>query len=381
MSAAPRQPAGSDEVAVRAPCRILIMAGGTGGHVYPALAVADCLREQRHEVCWLGTQRGIEARVVPAAGYPVEWVHVTGLRGKSWLTWIAAPLRLVRALTEAMLALRRRRPQVVLGMGGFVTGPGGVAAWLLGVPLLVHEQNAVAGLSNRLLSHLARGVFEAFPHTFAPEREAVLIGNPVRAAIARIAPPQGRLAGREGAVRLLVLGGSLGARSLNLTLPAALARLAPAQRPEVRHQAGQRGLDEATAAYREHAVEAEVSAFIEDMAEAYAWADLVVCRAGALTVAEVTAAGLGAILVPYPHAVDDHQTHNGRAMVDAGAALMIRDDALQPARLAATLAPLLADRSRLLTMACRARSLAQPGATEALARACTEAAAARGGRR
>ncbi len=355
-------------------CRVMIMAGGTGGHVYPALAVANWLREHQHEVVWLGTRAGIEARVVPEAGYPVEWIHVTGLRGKSLATWLAAPVRLLRALLEAWVAVRRQRPHVVLGMGGFVTGPGGVAAWLSRIPLLVHEQNAIAGLSNRLLSHLATQVYEAFPGSFKPARQAQLLGNPVREDIEALEEPAQRLATHRPPPRLLVLGGSLGARTLNLTVPAALARLPSAQRPAVRHQAGARGLEQARAAYQEHKVEVELTPFIEDMAEAYGWADLVLCRAGALTIAEVTSAGVGAILVPYPYAVDDHQAHNGRAMVDAGAALMLRDDALEADALARLLDELFTDPQRLHQMAERARALAYRGATRALAVACLDAA-------
>ncbi|MEO0422061.1 MAG: undecaprenyldiphospho-muramoylpentapeptide beta-N-acetylglucosaminyltransferase [Pseudomonadota bacterium] len=358
--------------------RVMIMAGGTGGHVYPALAVANWLREHRHEVVWLGTRAGIEARVVPAAGFPIEWVHVSGLRGKSLSTWLTAPVRLVRALLEAWSAVRRRRPHVVLGMGGFVTGPGGVAAWLLRIPLLVHEQNAIAGLSNRLLAHVAMQAFEAFPGSFKPARAAQLLGNPVRDDIEALAPPGERLAGRANPRRMLVLGGSLGARTLNLMVPAALALLPPERRPLVRHQSGARGLEQAQAAYAEHAVDGEVTPFIEDMAEAYGWADLVLCRAGALTIAEVTATGVAAILVPYPFAVDDHQAHNGRAMVDAGAALMVRDDAVDGPSLAKLLGELFADPQRLEQMAERSRALAYRGATRALAMACVDAAERRG---
>ncbi|MEM9383630.1 MAG: undecaprenyldiphospho-muramoylpentapeptide beta-N-acetylglucosaminyltransferase [Pseudomonadota bacterium] len=354
--------------------RVMIMAGGTGGHVYPALAVAKWLRERRHEVVWLGTRAGIEARVVPAAGFPVEWVNVSGLRGKSLTTWLTAPVRLVRALIEAWSAVRRQRPHVMLGMGGFVTGPGGMAAWLSRVPLLVHEQNAIAGLSNRLLAHLASKAFEAFPGSFKPAHAAQLLGNPVREDIEALAPPAARFAGRTLPRRLLVLGGSLGARTLNLMVPAALGLLAPEQRPDVRHQSGPRGLEQTQAAYAAHGVEGEVTPFIEDMAQAYAWADLVLCRAGALTIAEVTATGLAAILVPYPFAVDDHQAHNGRAMVDAGAALMVRDDAVDGPSLAQLLGELLADSSRLEQMAERSRALAYRGATRALAMACLDAA-------
>jgi UDP-N-acetylglucosamine--N-acetylmuramyl-(pentapeptide) pyrophosphoryl-undecaprenol N-acetylglucosamine transferase len=360
---------------------VLIMAGGTGGHVYPALAVAAWLRDRDHEVVWLGTARGIEARVIPAAGIPLDFLHVAGLRGKSWQAWLAAPLRLTRALAEAIGVLRRRRPDVVLGMGGFVTGPGGVAARLMRVPLVIHEQNAIAGLSNRLLSRVATRVYEAFPGSFRRGGRAVYIGNPVRREIESLDAPVARFAGRDGAPRLLVLGGSQGARSLNLVVPAALAALPPALRPTVLHQAGARGVEEAREAYRSNQVSGDVQPFIEDMADAYADADLVICRAGALTIAELTAAGVGAVLVPYPHAVDDHQTHNGRPMVDAGAAIMIQQHDLDADRLAGVLEGLLGDRTRLAQMAERARSLAAAGAAAVLGDACLELAAGHGDRR
>jgi UDP-N-acetylglucosamine--N-acetylmuramyl-(pentapeptide) pyrophosphoryl-undecaprenol N-acetylglucosamine transferase len=291
---------------------VLIMAGGTGGHVFPALAVARLLRERQCEVTWVGTQRGIEARVVPANGFTIEWLSVAGLRGKGILTLLLAPLRLGIALAQALAILRRRRPAVVLGVGGFVTGPGGVAAWLLHRPLVIHEQNAIAGLTNRLLSRLARVVLEGFPNSFPPRARPQCVGNPVRREITALAPPEERLARRGDAVRLLIFGGSLGAARLNDSVPRALAAFAPVARPQVWHQAGERGHAQALETYTRAGVTARVDAFIDDMAAAYAWADLVICRAGALTVSELAAVGLGAILVPFPAAVDDHQTHNAR---------------------------------------------------------------------
>jgi UDP-N-acetylglucosamine--N-acetylmuramyl-(pentapeptide) pyrophosphoryl-undecaprenol N-acetylglucosamine transferase len=356
---------------------VMIMAGGTGGHVYPALSVAAWLRERRHRVVWLGTARGIEARLVPQAGYPLETLAVTGLRGKSLATWLAAPFKLMRSLGQALVTLRRHRPDVVLGMGGFVTGPGGLAAWLTRTPLLIHEQNAIAGLSNRLLSRLACRVFEAFPHSFPDAVRAVFIGNPVRSQIEDLPAPGLRFENRRGQARLLVLGGSQGAKALNEGVPAALATLPEQLRPSVLHQAGARGLELARNAYEKHEVVGEVVPFIDDMAGAYAQADLVICRAGALTIAELTAAGVGAVLVPYPHAVDDHQTHNGRALVDAGAALMVQETAMEPSRLGTTLGALLTDRVDLQRMAERSRALARPGVTAVLGEACLEAARTR----
>jgi len=355
---------------------VLIMAGGTGGHVFPALALARLLRAGSREVIWLGTRRGLEARVVPAENIPVEWLSVGGLRGKGIATLLAAPWQLLRALWQALSVMRRHRPTVVVGMGGFVTGPGGLAAWLCRRPLLIHEQNAIAGYSNRCLAPLAREVLTAFPSAFSGLPKARLIGNPVRRDIAALPAPAQRLAGRSGAIRLLVVGGSLGAMRLNNTMPRALAMLAAdaaAPRFEVRHQTGDKHLDATRAAYAQAGVEADVSAFITDMADALSWADLVVCRAGALTIAELAAAGVASVLVPYPHAVDDHQTHNARFLVDAGAGRLLADAALTPQLLAQELRSLGADRTALLRMAESARRVARPGAAQQLLEACLAA--------
>ncbi|MFA7592583.1 MAG: undecaprenyldiphospho-muramoylpentapeptide beta-N-acetylglucosaminyltransferase [Thiohalobacteraceae bacterium] len=349
---------------------ILIMAGGTGGHVFPALAVAEELRSAGHPVVWLGTQAGLEARVVPAAGLPMAWVRVRGLRGKGFLHALTAPFMLLGALLQAGGILRRLRPRAVLGMGGFVTGPGGFMAWLLRRPLLIHEQNSIAGLTNRLLAPLATRVMEAFPGSLPARLRPLATGNPVRGAITRIAPPAARFAGRAGPMRLLVLGGSLGAQALNDLLPQALARSAAALRPQVRHQAGVRNLDSARASYARAGVTAEVVPFIEDMAEAYAWADLVVCRAGALTIAELTAVGVAAILVPYPYAVDDHQTGNARYLVDAGAAMLIPEPELEATTLAGVIADFARDPERRLRMAAAARALARTDAARVVAQEC-----------
>ncbi len=353
---------------------VLIMAGGTGGHVFPALAVARLLRERKCSVIWVGTRRGLEARVIPADAFPIEWLTIAGLRGKGMLAWLAAPFRLLRALLQAMAIVRRCRPAVVLGAGGFVTGPGGVAAWLMRKPLVIHEQNAIAGLTNRLLARLAVQVLEGFPGSFPPGVKARCVGNPVRREIAGVAAPEQRFAGRSGAVRLLVVGGSLGAARLNTSVPAALKLLMPQLAFDVRHQAGERGHQAALQAYAAQGVTGRVTPFIEDMAEAYSWADLVVCRAGALTVAELAAAGVGAVLVPFPAAVDDHQTHNARYLTDAGAAVLIADRDLEPRRLADELARLCVDRAQLLSMAQRARSRAVPNAAETLAQVVLDAA-------
>jgi UDP-N-acetylglucosamine--N-acetylmuramyl-(pentapeptide) pyrophosphoryl-undecaprenol N-acetylglucosamine transferase len=349
---------------------VLIMAGGTGGHVFPALALARLLRERCCEVVWLGTRRGLEARIVPAERIAIEWLSIGGLRGKSVLTWLAAPFRLARALLQALAVMRRHRPLVVVGLGGFVTGPGGVAAWLTRRPLLIHEQNAIAGFTNRCLARLSREVLEAFPGSFGGHIKARAIGNPVRADISAVAPPAIRFASRSGALRLLVLGGSQGATRLNAVVPLALARLKDALAVETRHQAGPRWIDAARASYAQAAVDATVVPFIEDMAAAYAWADLVICRAGALTISELAAAGVGAILVPFPAAVDDHQSANAAYLVRAGAAVLIAEAELSVERLAEELGRLCAGRGKLLTMAESARLLARPRAAEELAQSC-----------
>ena len=353
---------------------ILIMAGGTGGHVFPALALARLLRERCCEVVWLGTRRGLEARVIPAERFAMEWLSIGGLRGKSALTWLAAPFRLARAVLQALAVMRRHRPLVVVGLGGFVTGPGGVAAWLTRRPLLIHEQNAIAGFTNRCLARLAREVLEAFPGSFGGDIKARAIGNPVRADITAVAPPATRFAERSGALRLLVLGGSQGAARLNAVVPFALARLTHDLAFDTRHQAGPRWLDAARQSYANAGVAATITPFIEDMAAAYAWADLVICRAGALTISELAAAGVAAILVPFPAAVDDHQTANAAFLVRAGAAVLIAERDLSVERLADELARLCAGRTKLLAMAERARLLARPRAAEELALSCLQLA-------
>jgi len=352
------------------------MAGGTGGHVFPALAVAGLLREQGMEVFWIGARRGLEARLVPASGFPIEWVNIKGLRGKGLRQVLAAPFKLSVALCQVAGILRRRRPDLVLGMGGFTSGPGGLMAGLLGIPLVIQEQNRAPGLTNRWLSHIAARVFEAFPGSFPAGRGAVTCGNPVRPEILALPPPEERLAARSGPGHLLVVGGSLGAGILNETVAGAVATLPLEQRPRIRHQAGERTLEAARAAFRDAGVAGEVTPFITDMAEAYAWADLVVCRAGALTVSELAAAGVGSILVPYPYAVDDHQTGNARFLADVDAARLLPQPELSTASLGTALAALLGDRSRLIAMARAARGRSEPDAAARIARACWEVSGA-----
>lgn len=353
----------------------MIMAGGTGGHVFPALALATALRDAACEVVWLGTRRGIEARLVPAAGIPVEWIAIGGLRGKGLVTLLAAPFALLRALWQSLRAMWRYRPAVVVGLGGYVTGPGGIAARLAGRPLVIHEQNAIAGFTNRVLARFATRVFEGFGGAFAARIASKPAGNPVRREFFELPEPARRYASHTGPLRLLVIGGSQGAARLNALLPQALAKLSGVI---VRHQCGEKNLAATRSAYLAAGIDLEagdaasitVSAFIDDIAAAYGWADLVVCRAGALTVAEIAAAGVAAVLVPFPAAVDDHQTANARFLVDRGAARLLDERGLDAETLARELGGLLADRNTLCAMALKARELARPSATRDLAAEC-----------
>lgn len=352
---------------------VLVMAGGTGGHVFPALAVAECLRARGMSVHWLGTRRGIESRVVPAAGFPIHFIEISGLRGKRMGDLLMAPLRVLRALWQSLRVMRALSPGVVLGMGGFVAGPGGIAAWLMRRPVVIHEQNAVAGTTNRLLAHVASAVLSGYPQVRYLPR-AQWTGNPVRAAIAQVPAPAERWQTSRSRLNLLVLGGSLGAQAINQTVPAALALLPATSRPAVRHQCGRDHEQTTRALYSDQAVIAEVVPFIDDMARAYAWADLVICRAGALTIAELAAVGVGALIVPLPQAIDDHQTANARWFCDAGAGRLLPQKSLTPSALSALLASLMDDRAMLLDWAEAARGMGRPDATEAVARRCLEVA-------
>lgn len=355
---------------------VVIMAGGTGGHIFPGLAVAEVLRAQKQAVIWLGTRRGLEARLVPPRGIEIEWVTIEGLRGKGWRAWLVTPLRMLAAVYQVLRAFRRRRPGAVLGMGGFVSGPGGIAAWLARKPLIIHEQNAVAGTTNRALARFATRVFAAFPDAFPAAVHAQVIGNPVREAIAGLPEPRARFEDRpRDRIRLLVIGGSQGAKVLNEIVPAALAGLPEHARPLVRHQAG-RTHDAAVAAYRHAGVEAEIEPFLEDMASAYSWADFVIARAGALTVAELAAVGIGAVLVPYPYAIDDHQTKNALRFCANGAGIVIPEVELTPERLRAEIERFTDEPRRRLDMAEAARSQFKPDAARHLADACVALARA-----
>jgi UDP-N-acetylglucosamine--N-acetylmuramyl-(pentapeptide) pyrophosphoryl-undecaprenol N-acetylglucosamine transferase len=314
--------------------RVLIMAGGTGGHVFPGLAVARTLREQGVEVHWLGTSKGIEARLVPAENIPLHLLTIGGLRGKSIKTLLKAPFELCRSIMQARKIIKQIDPQVVLGLGGYASGPGGMASWLMRRPLVIHEQNAKAGYTNKILGMFAARILEGFPDAFTAKAKVEAVGNPVRNEIERLAPPAERMKDRQKPFRLLVIGGSLGAMALNDIMPEALARLSKEERPEVIHQTGDKHFDKAINSYKSMGIEAQLNPFIQDMAASYAWADMVICRAGALTVAELCAAGVGAIFVPYPHAVDDHQTANASYMVKEGAALCIQQSELSADKMA-----------------------------------------------
>lgn len=351
---------------------VMILAGGTGGHIFPGLAVAAALRARGVPVSWLGADGGMETRLVPQHGIAIDTIAVKGLRGKGAMALLGAPVRVLRAIRAASRVMRARQPLAVISFGGYAAGPGGIAAKLHGVPLIVHEQNRAPGMTNRVLARFARRVLTGFPQTFRGIDEDV-VGNPVRDAIAALPMPAQRFAARNGALRLLVLGGSQGARALNDALPRALATLNGSV--EVRHQCGEKLRGDAERAYAMAGVAATVEPFIADMAAAYANADLVVCRAGALTLAELCAAGVGSVLVPFPQAVDDHQTRNAEYLVERGAALLLPQGERLAEELRATLAALAADPPRRLAMAEAARALARPDAAERVADAVLAASA------
>lgn len=358
--------------------RLLVMAGGTGGHVFPGLAVADLLRARGWNVIWMGNPDSFEARAVPPRGYAMAWVRFGALRGKGLLRKLLLPFSLFSGFWQARREIRRIRPDVVLGMGGYISFPGGMMAALSGRPLVIHEQNSIAGLANRVLAKVADRVACGFPEAL---HKGVWVGNPVRVEIARLPPPAERFADRESAIspmsplRLLVLGGSLGAAALNDIVPRGLSLIPETERPRVVHQSGAKHLEQLRANYAAAGVRAECVDFIEDMAGAYAWADLVLCRAGALTVAELAAAGVASILVPYPHAVDDHQTANARFLTSAGGAILLPQAEMTPESVS-----LIRNytRGQLLQMAERARALAKPEAAESVAQVCEALAGSSG---
>ena len=346
---------------------LLIMAGGTGGHIFPGLAVAEQARAAGWQVVWMGARGGMEERLVPRHGYAAAWIHARAARGKGLLQKLLLPANLLFSFWESARHIRRIRPDVVLGLGGYVAFPGGMMASLLGRPLALHEQNAIPGLANRVLAGVSDKVMVAFPHTLA---RAEWTGNPVRADIAAIAPPEERFRGRQGPLRLLIVGGSLGAQALNEAVPRALAQLE--ERPSVVHQSGEKHLESLRSHYAAAGVQGELVAFIDDMARRYAEADLVICRAGAVTIAELSAGGMASILVPFPHAVDDHQTANARFLAERGAAILLPQPELSAERLAQLVRTM--DRATLERMAQNARALGKPDAARVVAQRCMELA-------
>lgn len=349
---------------------VLIMAGGTGGHIFPGIAVAHELERRKVPVIWLGGKKGLETRLVPQHGIALETIDISGVRGKGIATLLALPFKLGGAVLAARKLIRKHAPRSALALGGYAAAPGGIAAWLAKIPLVVHEQNRIPGKTNRLLAKKAMRVLTGFDSVFA---NAEWVGNPVRESIAKITAPAQRYAGRSGALKLLVLGGSQGAQSLNSALPEVLRRRGTKLPVEVRHQCGEAHFDKARNAYLAAGIDAEVVPFEKDMAAAYAWADLVICRAGALTLAELAAAGAPSILVPFPHAVDDHQTKNAQAMVAAGGAKLVAEGADFPSRLGRAFES-IGDRAHLLAMAQAARTLAKPNAAARIAQVCMEVA-------
>lgn len=345
------------------------MAGGTGGHVFPALAVAEQLRAENVQISWLGTRRGIEAELVPAHGYELHYLDIEGIRGRGKKALFKAPLLLWKSITQARRVLTEFRPQVVLGMGGFASGPGAVAARLKGVPIVIHEQNSVPGTTNRITAKMAKRVMQGFPDVF---RKGEWCGNPVRPEIAGLPAPHERFMGRSGTTRILVLGGSRGALAINELIPTALAQMEASIRPVVLHQTGKAHWEKTVELYQSLDINAEVVPFIDKMEDAYRWADFVVCRSGALTVAELAAVGLGSLLIPFPFAIDDHQRVNGELLAEHGAAELILQKDLNAERLAAELTEICRDSDRRMGMAMRARELAKDNAAQAVAHACME---------
>ena len=357
--------------------RVLVMAGGTGGHIFPALAAARAFQAQGIDVKWLGTEKGLESKIVPDHDLDIFYLDVAGVRGQGLKRLLLAPFKIAASVIRVIGIIHRYKPDLVLGMGGFVTGPGGVGARLSRTPLFIHEQNAIAGFTNKVLAKFATRVFQAFPSAFIESDKVQTTGNPVRQEIVALAAPEVRFATRTNeSLHLLVLGGSQGAVALNEVIPEAMAQPALQDVFNIRHQAGRNNVDNTKAIYSKCGVEAKVSAFIDDMAEAYAWADVVICRSGALTVSEIASAGIAALFVPYPHAVDDHQTKNAEYLVAQGAAKVMQQTSLTKSALAELLKNEFSDRTTLLTMANAARSAAKNDATLDVVNGCLEATCA-----
>ncbi len=351
---------------------VMILAGGTGGHVFPALAVANELRDRGVPIIWVGTNKGIESRIVPAAGFPLAIMSVQGLRGKGLLQYVRAPLIILKALFESLSIVLKHKPCALLGMGGFVAGPCSLIGVLLRKPLIIHEQNAIVGLTNRILAPLSRIMFTGFPIKYN-KRNLEFCGNPVRRKLMEIAGPEQRMVDRGVSKRLLIVGGSQGAVSLNQYIPQALGIISSSIQIEVWHQTGANRHELVLENYQKNNLQAKVNEFIDDIDQAYAWADLIVCRSGAITLAEVAAVGLGAVLVPYPYAVDDHQTANAQSYVDAGAARLIPESEMTTEKLAETLRVLLSDSQQLMDMACAAKKLGKTNASKRVADECMNA--------
>ncbi len=352
------------------PKKVMIMAGGTGGHVMPALAVARYLKEKGFDIHWLGTRHGFEAHFVAQAGFPISFIDIQGLRRTTWFSWLMAPMRIARALFQSCRILLKEKPNVVLSMGGYAAGPGAIAAWLLHRPLVLHEQNAIAGWTNRILSKFSKKVMVAFPGVFKELTQKVFFtGNPVRSEILAVDKEKRR---GEGKINLLILGGSQGATKLNEVVPQALALLPDDKRPHVMHQTGKNNLDTTRAHYAKQGVNAEITPFIEDMAKAYAWADVVICRSGALTIAELAAVGVTSILIPFPYAVDDHQTANAKYLSSQGGAFFLAQSTLTANELNTLLLDLIDNPEKRLAVAMAAKKLAKPFATKEVAEHCLE---------
>ncbi len=349
---------------------LMVMAGGTGGHVYPAMAVADYMQAQGWKVVWLATEGGMENRLIEGKSYSKAMMTMRGVRGKGLLGWVLLPMKLAIAFKQSFVAIRQYQPTVVLGMGGFAAFPGGLMAKLLGKPLVIHEQNSIAGLTNKSLALIANKVLAAFPSAFG--NKADLVGNPVRQEITQLPMPEKRYNARTGKLKLLVVGGSLGATALNEVLPKALASMPENVRPEVVHQAGEKHIDSLQANYHLAGVDVDARAFINNMAEMYAWADVVICRSGALTIAELACVGVASILVPFPYAVDNHQTYNAKYLSDAGAAKLIQQTEFNVQKATEVISGLT--REICLQMAIKAKKLAKPEATQTVAKICMEAA-------
>lgn len=354
--------------------KVLIIAGGTGGHVMPALSVAQYLRTQGIAVHWIGTHTGIEASLVTDAYFPISYIDIKGLRGHTWRRWLIAPWQISKAIIQASKIMLNEKPDVVLSMGGYVSGPGAIAAWILRIPFILHEQNAVEGWTNRLLSHFAKRIMVAFPNTFDDKKKKVVYtGNPVRADILNLLPPDVRLSDRHlSPLRILVLGGSLGATALNETVPRAIALFPDTKRPEIWHQTGKNHLAKTEAIYDQCGVKSEITDFIPDMSKAYEWADLIICRSGALTVSEIAAVGIPSILIPFPHAIGDHQTVNARFLSDENAAILLPQPELNDRALHDVLNDLINSPKKRMEMAKLCREFAKPQATAMVALQCME---------